>query len=76
MADTATHQNASRIDIVADQYSPHSIKFHTRSERKAKSSGQLINFNGNTLVPENMASTFLSVEQNKIALNNLIAESM
>ena len=71
---TATKQDAKRIDIVADQYSQKSIKYHTRLDRKAKGFGYQIEFDGKTIVPDNMANSFLTDEANKTKLNDFIAK--
>ena len=70
----ATYHGADRIDIVSDQYSDKSIKYHTRLDRKSKGFGSQIEFDGHTVGPENMATTFLTDETNKIKLNGLIAQ--
>ena len=41
---TAANQDVKRIDIVADQYSSRSIKFHSRTERKGNNSAHQIEF--------------------------------
>ena len=75
ISDTATYRNADRIDIVADQYSPRSIKYYTREGREAKGSGNQIEFNNDTLLPDDFEKSFLVDEKNKSRLNELIAEN-
>ena len=61
IANTAARQHAQRIDIVADQYSPQSIKYHTREGRKAKSAAHQIRLN--EFIAENCSFFWLDLEQ-------------
>ena len=74
ITDTATYKNAQRIDIVADQYSPQSIKYHTREGRKAKGLANQIEFNNDILITDDLEKSFLTDELNKTKLSELIAE--
>ena len=65
----ATYHGADRVDIVSDQYSDKSIRYHTRLDIQSN-----IEFDRNTVVPENIATTFLTDETNKIKLDDLIAQ--
>ena len=62
----------SRIDMVADQYSQKSIKSPTRSLRKGKTSSSELQITGSSVVPEDIAKNFITNEQNKKQLNNLL----
>ena len=69
----AKYNSAQRIDIVADQYSDRSVKYHTRADRKSKGFGYQIEFNEKTIVPADLKKSFLLDESNKTKLNDMIA---
>ena len=71
---TATAHEANRLDIVLDLYDKKSIKHPTRCDRKAKGFGHQISFKGDTMVPKDMAKTFLADEKNKTNLNEFIVQ--
>ena len=72
-ADVGFKYNVDRIDLVADQYNPKSIKSPTRSIRKGKSINPEVDFDGNTKVPNDVGKNFINNEANKRKLNSLIA---
>ena len=50
-----------------------SIKYPTRCDRKGKDSGHQISFQGDTILPNDLAKSFLTDEHNKTHLNQFIA---
>ena len=71
---TAMTHEATRLDIVLDLYDKKSIKHPTRCDRKSKGFGHQISFKGDTMIPKEMAKTFLADEQNKSKLNEFIVQ--
>ena len=51
-----------------------SIKYPTRCDRKSKGSGHQISFQGDSIIPNDIAKSFLTDEQNKTKLNEFIAQ--
>ena len=65
---------SSRIDIVSDRYYPLSIKSPTRNYRYKPNSGQRIMFSKDDIMPSNFTEVFMSNSDNKMDLNNFIAD--
>ena len=61
--------NVQRIDIMTDQYTELSIKSPAGLERKSKSFGHKILFDGEIRVPNDVCQSFLTDEINKTKLN-------
>ena len=70
---TASACGASRLDMVLDIYNKQlSVKYPTRCDRKSKGFGHQISFQGSTIIPNDINKSFLSDEENKTKLNELI----
>ena len=65
--------NCSRIDIVCDNYFKQSLKGHTRINR---GTGQYFPFTAESLLPKNFHADFLKNDENKIRLNEYLAEKL